>query len=323
MKRYAFLVPAAAAAALTLLLSVAPARAGNTAMLVIDVADPNGAPIDGATVVVSDPDLATFRLEGKTDARGRAGLAGLTPRSYVFRIEKEGYQGYESNFVARAGDTERKKVTLRILGAAPAGRPPEEEPAGAKVETKTLPWAAAFNEAVPLYSADKDEEALAKLDAALQLKSDYAPALALKGTIQEEHGRCDEAIGLLQQAYTLDPGRKEALGPLIRCLDKAGRSSEADGYRKLQSQVPRSKADLYNEAVTKINAGDDAAAGPLLEQALSADAKFAPAQYQYGLILFRRGDVAGAVERLTTYLKLDPSGEFAGDAKGLLAALKP
>src|SRR5206468_1628704 len=159
-----------------------------------------------------------------------------------------GYQSYESNFLAHAGETERKKVVLRQIGdAAPAGG------AGAPVEpsakTKTDPWAVAYNEAVQLYGENKADEALLKLDSALQLKPDFAPALMLKGTIVEERGKCDEAVPLLKKAGALDPGLKEALGPLIRCLEKGGMKDEAASYRKLQAQAARSKSDLYNEAV--------------------------------------------------------------------------
>jgi tetratricopeptide (TPR) repeat protein len=310
----------AGVASLLLLCVPAPALAGNTGSLQVDVVDPNGAALAGATIVVTDPANASFRQEETTDRSGRASLVGMTPRALNFRVEKEGWQGYESNFMAAAGGTERRKVTLQPLGAQAGGG---AGPAGDSADKKTEPWAVAYNEAVPLYHADRNEEAMAKVEASLKLKADYAPALALKGTIDAEHGKCDEAIPLLKQAYVLDPGARGALGPLITCLDKGGLKDEAASYRKLQAQAGRTVSDLYNEAVADINKGDDAAAAPLLEQALKQDERFAPALYQHGLVLFRKGDVAGATSSLETYLKLAPNGEFAADALGLLKALKP
>lgn len=299
-----------------------PAFAATTGAIRAIVTDANGAPVEGALLVVTDPTSATFRLETKTDKKGRADLIGLPPRDYRYRVEKAGFQSFESNFTAHAGDTEQAKVTLQAVAADATI---EKNAAGEElvVEKKVDPWAVAFNEAVPLYKEDRDEEALARLDASLQAKPDYAPALLLKGVIEEEHGRCEEAIALLKQAHTIDPGASAALSPLIRCLDRTGRKDEAAGYRKVLAATGRSKTDLYNEAVTAINAGDDAAAAPLLEQALQQDANFAPALYQYGLVLFRRGDTAGALARLEGYLKIAPKGEFAEDARSLLQALKP
>ena len=311
-------IPAAGIAAL-LLFVPRPAEAGNTGSFQVDVADPNGAAIAGARVVVTDPANASFRQEESTDRSGRASLVGLAPRVLNFHVEKGGFQGYESNFIAAAGGTEKRKVTLHPLGGG-AGGP---EPASGITEKKIDPWAVAFNEAVPLYRANRTEEAMARVEASLKLKPDYAPALALEGTIDADRGKCDEAIPRLKQAHALDPGSRDALGPLILCLEKAGMKEEAASYRKIQAQAGRTVSDLYNEAVTSINSGDDAAAAPLLEQALKQDEKFAPALYQYGLVLFRRGDLAGATARLETYLKLAPTGEFAADARGLLKALRP
>lgn len=317
------LPPLLAAAAILLAGWPRPADAGNTGNLQVDVVDPNGAAVAGARVLVTDPQNAAFSQETLSDRRGRAVLAGLTPKALNFRIEKEGYQAYESNFLAHAGDTEKKKVTIYSLDAALAGAGGGAAVPGATVGKEVHPWAIAFNEAVPFYREDKDEEAMSKLDAALKLKPDYAPAMTLKGTIFQEHGRCDEGIPLLKQAYALDPNSRGGLGPLILCLEGAGLKDEAETYRKIQSQVGRPKTDLYNEAVADINKGDDAAAAPLLELVLKQDETFAPAVYQYGLILFRRGDVAGAASKLEAYLKLAPGGEFAADARDLLTALKP
>jgi tetratricopeptide (TPR) repeat protein len=289
----------------------------------VTVIDPGGAPVQGARLIVSDPTSASFRMEAASDRKGRATLLGLAPRAYNFRVEKEGHQAYESNFEAHAGETTKKEVVLRPLEAGAEVRPGAAGAPAEVVEKQTLPWAVAYNEAVPLYAADRDDEAAAKLDAALAAKADYAPALALKGIILEEHGRCGEAVPFLKEGHALDPNVRSALGPLVRCLDRLGLEDEAAVYRKLQARSGRSKTDLYNDAVVELNEGDDAAAAPLLEQALAQDEAYAPAQYQYGLILFRRGDVAGAVARLETYLRLAPSGEFASDARDLLKALKP
>lgn len=312
---------ALAALAILFLMSVwSPVLAANTGSLQVSVTDPNGAPVEGATLVVTDPTSPAFRQTATTDRKGRATIIGLVPRDYNFRVEKEGTQTYESNFTAHAGGTERKDVKILALGGGSTGAPVK----GETVVKKKDPWAVSFNEAIPLYQEDKDEEALAHLDAALQAKADYAPALMLKGIILEEHSKCDEAIPLLRQAWAVDPNTsKSALGPLVRCLERSGLKDEAEAFRKQQATFGQSKTDLYNEAVSRINAGDDTGAASLLEQALKIDERFAAAQYQYGLILFRRGEIPNAVTRLETYLKLAPSGEFAADAKDLLKALKP
>ncbi|HZE89748.1 MAG TPA: carboxypeptidase regulatory-like domain-containing protein [Verrucomicrobiae bacterium] len=302
-----------ALAALALAVGWRPAGAGNTGNFQVDVSDAAGAPIAGATVTLTDPSTASFRQEAITDARGRAVFAGLPPRAYNFTVTRDGYQGYESNFLSEAGGAGRRKVTLK---------PPESGAAVAK-ETRLDAWAVAYNEAVALYRRDANDEALARLDAALKLKADFAPALALQGTILGERGKCEAAIPILEKALAADAGSSAAVAPLVACLDKSGRKDEAESLRRRFSASSASKSDLYNQAVAAINHGDDAAAAPLLEKCLAADPKFAPAVYQSGLVLFRKGDIAGAAAKLESYLALEPAGEFAGDARGLLKAIKP
>ncbi|MBI3450748.1 MAG: carboxypeptidase regulatory-like domain-containing protein [Acidobacteria bacterium] len=299
-------------AALALAAGWRPAGAGNTGNFQLDVTDAAGAPIRGAAVTILDPDNPSFRQDAITDAKGRAVVAGLPPRPFNFRVTRDGYQGYESNFVSAAGGVEKKKVTLKALEAV----------AAAAVETRDQPWVAEYNEAVSLYHSDANDAALARLDAALKLKADFPPAISLKGTLLKDRGRCDEAIPLLRQAYALDAGTTAALGPLAECLDQKGQKEEAEAVRRKLPASAASKSDLYNQAVAAINRGDDGAAAPLIEKCLGLDSKFAPAVYQSGLILFRKGDVAAAAARLENYLALDPKGEFAEEARGLLKAIK-
>jgi len=292
--------------------TVTTVQAGNTGILRLDVLDPHGAPVEGARVVLTNPVIGSFKMEAATDKRGRASFLGLPPGELAYRVDKGGYQSYESNFMARAGETTSLKIKLSALGG---GAPAEAKQGDAA-------WVTAHNEAVGLYQKDKQAEALQAAERALAAKADFVPALALKGIILEGQGKCGESMTPLKQACQPGSAPPDALAALIRCLEKTGKKEEAAAYRKMQEATGRSVTDLYNEAVAKINAGDDDAAAPLLEQALRQDQGFALAQYQYGLILFRRGDVPGAIARLETYLKLAPNGEFAADARDFLQALE-
>ncbi len=299
-------------------------RAGNTGSLRVDVTDPNGAPIEAASLLLTDPVNACFKMESSTDKRGRADLLGLAPRDYEFQVAKEGFRSYRSNFTAHAGERIERKIALEPLEAGAVVRKEGLHGEEALVVVKgTDERAAAYNEAVRLYDADRNAEALASLESALAQDPAFAPALALKGIILEEEGRCDESTPVLERAVAVDTSLREALPPLIRCLERAGRAAEAAAYREKLSASIRSKTDLYNEAVLRINEGDDGAAAPLLEQAIALDPAFGPAQYQYGLVLFRRGETEEAVNRLERYLQLEPDGEFAADARALLDALAP
>ncbi|MGH9867575.1 MAG: carboxypeptidase-like regulatory domain-containing protein [Candidatus Polarisedimenticolia bacterium] len=91
----------------------------------LQVAQSEGsAPVEGATIIVIDPQMSVFRREARTDGSGRAEISDLAPRDYYLRVEKEEYASYESTFTARAGETTLKRVVLDQFG----GAPPSEDP---------------------------------------------------------------------------------------------------------------------------------------------------------------------------------------------------
>ncbi|HXI04199.1 MAG TPA: tetratricopeptide repeat protein [Candidatus Saccharimonadales bacterium] len=293
-----------------------PSLAGNTGSLRVEVTSSDGKPLPGARLVLTDPGNSSFREETRTDRSGRADILGLAPRAFDFQVSLEGFVTYESNFLAAAGARTVRKITLLVPAEAGAPEPP---PAAAAPD----PAVAAYNEAVGFYRQERMVEALARLDSCLSLKPGDPAASALKGIILEGLGRCDEAMSSLEAAAAASPPRKEALLPLVRCLEKAGRQEEADRYRRLLQSLGRTPQDLYNEAVGRINEGNNAEAFKLIEAALAADPGFAPAQYQYALLLVGRGDTAAAIPWIEKYLAAAPDGEFAADARQLLSALKP
>src|SRR5688572_21970304 len=101
MRRW--MVAAATLGLLVLCMEPRPARAASGAALRILVAQTQGsAPIEGATIVVIDPQMSVFRREARTDASGRAEIEDLAPREYYLRVEKEMYQSHESTFTAQS-----------------------------------------------------------------------------------------------------------------------------------------------------------------------------------------------------------------------------
>lgn len=75
-----------------LLLAVAPASSQtNSAVLQVTVADPTGARIEDATIVLEDTGQAICR-EAATDSRGSFTFTNLSPRTYAVTVSKDGFQ---------------------------------------------------------------------------------------------------------------------------------------------------------------------------------------------------------------------------------------
>ena len=59
------------------------------------------------------------------------------------------------------------------------------------------------------------------------------------------------------------------------------------------------------------------------EEATKADPNHADARFQFGMALLNEGNVPEAVAQFEAYMKMAPSGQFAAQAKAMLAQLKP
>ena len=79
----------------------------------------------------------------------------------------------------------------------------------------------------------------------------------------------------------------------------------------------RANIELFKQAVVAIAEEDDAAAAPILEQVIAADAGFAHAYYELGAIRMRAGESAGAVLLFRQFLDHarddDPWRKVAGE----------
>jgi len=79
-----------------------------------------------------------------------------------------------------------------------------------------------------------------------------------------------------------------------------------------------------------VNSAQNEAAGDEFKKAIAADATYADAYYQYGLYLTSKATAdpsgkiiaaPGTIEALQKYLELKPDGNFAAQAKDLIASL--
>ena len=103
------------------------------------VVDPSGAPIAGVKVVITSPDMATYRVEKATDAHGQWSAIILdAQRQYRLHLEKDGFITLEQPLKPKIEDTLKETYTLQpsIPGKAAAtpvapGAPGAQGPAGA------------------------------------------------------------------------------------------------------------------------------------------------------------------------------------------------
>jgi tetratricopeptide (TPR) repeat protein len=143
------------------------------------------------------------------------------------------------------------------------------------------------------YMAKKDEKLAEEAwKKALELKPDYAEALNALSTLYNNQKRFDEAAAMSAKAAS----------------SGGGAAGNADA--------------TFNQGIILWNQGKIADAKVKFEETLKANPSHADAHYQLGMALLNEGKLPEAVAEFESYVKLAPEGQYATQAKGMIAQLK-
>lgn len=275
-----------------------------------EVTDVRGNPIEGAKVIITCPDISTYKKEVTTDKKGVfSTLIVDATKQYLFHVEAPGFQGVERIHKPLIGGQ-----TLEIEFQLPTIKE-----AQAAVEP---PGISALRDGRDLLEAGKKAEARAKFEEAVKADAKLHLGWLELSMIDFEAGSHDQALTEAQKCLEVNAN-------YAPCLAAAANAAKAKGNNTLFEQYmaaykvanPSDPAVLYNEAVTYLNKNDDAKAKPLLEQALEADPDYPDALYQLGMVFLRQGDNAKAKEMLQKFLEVAPTHSEAPTAKEMIKYL--
>jgi tetratricopeptide (TPR) repeat protein len=295
-----------------LVLMLSSAALAQTGMVKGKVVDGEGKPVQGATVTIEFLDGITRKNESKTDRRGEFIQIGLPSGNYKVTAthEKLGTQSFntrvrvgqsaEVNFaltpaagVENPKVAELKKSFEEGVAASKAG---DHDGAIAKFEAAAVAVPNCFdcyyNIGVAYMQKKDAAQAEAAWKKALEAKPDYADAMTALATLYNNQKRFDEAAAMSGKAAAAGGG--------------AGGGADA----------------VYNQGIILWNQGKVAEAKAKFEEALQANPNHPESHYQLGMALLNEGKMPEAVGSFETYLKLAPTGQYAEQAKQLVAQLK-
>jgi len=279
------------------------------------VVDAEGKPLDGVAVTIAATKGKNFTQKAKSDKKGNVTLFvidGTIP--YKFTFTKEGYQPYEEIIKLKlVPEKNSKTIQLQKVGQAGAGAP-----AGAS-EVKADPAVTAYNEGVVLANSGKTAESIAKLEEAVTLKPDLIAGYIALTKLYARAKNWEKAVDRGSKVLEISPDDTDTLSIMAEAYDKLGNKVKAGEFRK---KAPANPTSLFNDAARLINAQNDKAAEPLLEQAIQLDPAFAVAYYELGMIQARNGRNAQAKTNLEKYIELDPKGREVETAKEMLKYIK-
>ena len=270
-------------------------------------------PVADAEISVKAVEAKTFheKFKGKKDGSYAIFLLDGTIR-YEFTFSAPGYKPYVETMKLSLGEPNVREIALTPATATATAVVPASE-------IKVDPAVAAFNEGATLANEGKDAEAVAKFEEAVKARPDLTAGWQALARVSVRAKNYDRAIEAANKALEADSEDTDMLAVLYQAYNAKGDKTKAAEYKKL---LPANASALFNDAAKAINSGKDGDAEPLLKQAIAADANFAPAYYELGMLYVRTGKNADARQALTKYLELEPNGKDAPTAKEMLNYVK-
>jgi tetratricopeptide (TPR) repeat protein len=156
--------------------------------------------------------------------------------------------------------------------------------------------------------------------------------LAGTKTGDEQQAALAKAIEAFQKAIELKPDDAAYHNNFALALAKAKKYDEAQGELNKAAQLdpPSAAKYYYNLGAVMVNTGQTDAAMAAFKKAIETDPNYADAQFQYATALSAKLTTAadgkviappGMKEALEKYLELQPTGQFAEAAKGMLQVI--
>jgi tetratricopeptide (TPR) repeat protein len=296
--------------AVAAVLLLAPAVSAQSTMVRGKVVDKEGKPVPGATVAVEFKGGVNRKYTTKTDRSGNFVQLLTESGEYLVTVSAEGVGSQSAPVRVRLGQAAEVNIVL-----APGGGPADAKAAEVK---KT------FEEGVAASRAGDHDAAIAKFNAAAAVIPNCADCyynIGVSYMAKKDEKQAEEAW---KKVLELKPDNSEAATALATLYNNQKRFDEATAMSaKASGGAGGGSADaVYNQGIILWNQGKVAEAKGKFEEALKADPNYADAHYQLGMALLNEGKLPDAVGAFEKYLSLAPTGQFAAQAKAMVAQLK-
>ena len=272
--------------------------------------------VDNVRTRLGDPTSVNFDLAAqkkRQDAMSKAADSGQLTREQERELSPEQRQAMERQLKERAGALAKNKVLNEAFNQGMEA-------------LKNKQWDAAleaFNKAV---------EMDAKQHVIWGNMAEAYVGLAGAKTGAEQDAAFAKGTECYNKAIELKPDDAAYHNNFALALAKQKKTAEAQAELEKAAQInpPGAGQYFYNLGAVLTNIGQSEAASVAFKRAIDADPKYANAQFQYAVALSAKitytpdGKVItppGVKEALDRYLELDPNGQFAEAAKGLLQSI--
>ena len=289
----------------------APALAQST-MVRGKVIDAKKEGIAGVTITVESLGGSGRKLTTKTDKKGE--FVQLLTESGMYRITASDAKIGSASNDTRVVLGKVSEMTIVLVPSTAAND-------GAKAaELKKV-----FEEGVAASRANQHDAAIEKFTAALAISPacfDCQFNIGVAQMAKKDEKAAEEAW---KKALEMKPDYGEALNALSTLYNNQKRFDEASAMsaKAAASGGGSGSADAtFNQGIILWNQGKIAEAKVKFEETIKMNASHSDAHYQLGMALLNEGKLTEAVAEFESYVKLAPDGQYATQAKGMIAQLK-
>ena len=290
----------------------APAAMAQSTMIKGKVIGTDGKPMPGVAITVEFMGGVNRKLQTKTDKRGEfiQLLTESGPYKVTATADKLGSQSVDVR--VRLGQTAEANIAL-----TPG--------AGAGPDAKATELRRVFDEGVVASRAGDHDGAIAKFQAAAGMVPNCFDCFYNIGVdyLAKKDDKQAEASWL--KAIEMKPDYTEAMNALSTLYNNQKRFDEAAAMsaKSAGAGAPGGNADaIFNQGIILWNQGKIDDAKVKFEEAIKANPSHAESHYQLGMALLNGGKLQEAVTEFESYVKLAPDGQYATQAKGMIAQLK-
>jgi tetratricopeptide (TPR) repeat protein len=323
-----------------------------------DVKGPDGKLVQNAQIVIEREDMKGTYKGAKTDKKGHYIYNGLPSGTYTVSVLVDGQVKQHIDHVrTRLGDPVPVNFDLKPTGGeqAQGGAPaPEQDRSMSKEQKEAIDKRAKENAAVlaknkalnDAFNAGKEALAAKNYDAAIDafqkgvemdatqhviwanLADAYTGLAAIK-TGADQQAALEKSLDAFQKSIALKGDDPAYHNNYALALARSKKFDEAQSELNKAAALdpPNAGKYYYNLGALLVNSNQTAASEEAFKRAVQANPDYADAQFQYATALSARLTTAadgkvvappGMQEALEKYLALQPNGQFADPAKGML-----
>ena len=291
---------------LVVLVLAAGSAAGQTFGRVSGVVkDGDGSPIEGVKITVTDPE-GSFRKEFTTNRNGRYTVAVAdATRTYLYRLEKEGYATVEVMYKVPIGTVERRDFVM-TSGEGAAGAAPVH------ADRRTgRPAVDAFNEGAQAFQSEQYELAVEHFERARGLDPDLDAVHSVLARAYLLVRRYDDALASASRALEIDARDEAALDARYRAYQALGDEAAAAEAMRQLAAVAQPEVLAFNTGVEAMRSQDLELAEARFRKAIELAPALAPAHAALSTLLLKRQRYEEALAAADATLELEPGNVTA------------